>query len=105
MSRIRKAYETQFRWALEQVGTRRLDEGVQWLVDRARRLSAARNISFADALRRVWDGLVIRRRFARKSSPVGIHFFCDAGLGGLARWLRAAGYEAEWHEGIDDDVL
>lgn len=23
-------------------------------------------------------------------------FLCDASLGGLARWLRAAGYEAEW---------
>jgi uncharacterized protein with PIN domain len=32
-------------------------------------------------------------------------FYCDAGLGGLARWLRAAGYDARWQEGIDDDVL
>lgn len=34
-----------------------------------------------------------------------LEFFCDAGLGGLARWLRAAGYEAWWQEGIDDDRL
>ena len=26
-------------------------------------------------------------------------FACDAMLGGLARWLRAAGYEASWHDG------
>jgi uncharacterized protein with PIN domain len=32
-------------------------------------------------------------------------FFCDAGLGGLARWLRAAGYEAAWQDGIDDAEL
>jgi len=29
-------------------------------------------------------------------------FFCDAMLGGLARWLRAAGYDAEYEYGIDD---
>jgi uncharacterized protein with PIN domain len=26
-------------------------------------------------------------------------------LGGLARWLRAAGYDASWHEGIADPEL
>jgi uncharacterized protein with PIN domain len=29
-------------------------------------------------------------------------FACDAMLGGLARWLRAAGYDASWQEGIGD---
>jgi uncharacterized protein with PIN domain len=29
-------------------------------------------------------------------------FACDAMLGGLARWLRAAGYDAWWQAGIDD---
>ena len=32
-------------------------------------------------------------------------FFCDAGLGGLARWLRASGYDARWEQDIDDDDL
>ena len=32
-------------------------------------------------------------------------FFCDAMLGGLARWLRAAGYDARFEYGIDDAVL
>jgi len=32
-------------------------------------------------------------------------FFCDAMLGGLARWLRAAGYDAEYEYGIDDGEL
>jgi uncharacterized protein len=33
-------------------------------------------------------------------------FACDAMLGGLARWLRAAGYEADWQAGINDwDLL
>jgi uncharacterized protein with PIN domain len=29
-------------------------------------------------------------------------FACDAMLGGLARWLRAAGYDAAWKAGIGD---
>jgi len=32
-------------------------------------------------------------------------FWCDAMCGGLARWLRAAGYDAAWQEGIDDAEL
>jgi uncharacterized protein with PIN domain len=32
-------------------------------------------------------------------------FYCDAMLGGLARWLRALGYQAEWEHGIEDAVL
>ena len=32
-------------------------------------------------------------------------FACDAMLGGVARWLRAAGYDASWYEGIDDTEL
>lgn len=32
-------------------------------------------------------------------------FFCDAMLGGLARWLRAAGYDAAFEYGIDDGAL
>jgi uncharacterized protein with PIN domain len=34
-----------------------------------------------------------------------LRFACDAMLGGLARWLRAAGYDAFWQEGIDDGEL
>jgi uncharacterized protein with PIN domain len=34
-----------------------------------------------------------------------VRFACDAGLGGLARWLRAAGYEASFTRDIDDDAL
>ena len=32
-------------------------------------------------------------------------FLCDAMLGGLARWLRAAGYDAEFDPHIDDGDL
>jgi uncharacterized protein len=32
-------------------------------------------------------------------------FACDAMLGGLARWLRAAGYDAWWSADVDDGEL
>ncbi|HQU46085.1 MAG TPA: Mut7-C RNAse domain-containing protein [Pirellulales bacterium] len=37
--------------------------------------------------------------------PLGFDFHCDAGLGGLSRWLRAAGYDAAFWPDIDDDDL
>jgi len=40
-----------------------------------------------------------------KATDGGPAFLCDAMLGGLARWLRAAGYDAEFEYGIDDREL
>ena len=40
---------------------------------------------------------------ARQDRPP--RFFCDAMLGGLARWLRAIGYDAAFEYGIDDADL
>jgi uncharacterized protein with PIN domain len=42
---------------------------------------------------------------AAAAAPRGPDFHCDSGLGGLARWLRAAGYDARFWPGIDDDDL
>jgi uncharacterized protein with PIN domain len=36
------------------------------------------------------------------SGPADPRFACDAMLGGLARWLRAAGYDASWQADIGD---
>lgn len=106
MGRILKAYETRFHWLLQRVGARRLESGVQWLVDKARRLSVAQKLSEADGLTQVYEELATREPFRKPhTDPGDIRFFCDAGLGGLARWLRAAGYEALWESGIDDDKL
>ena len=104
MSRILKAYETRFRWLLQQARARRLEQGVDWLVQRAQRLRSSRAISLADALTAVYAELAEKPAWHRSMElPMPALFFCDAGLGGLARWLRAAGYDARWQEGIDDD--
>ena len=106
MGRIRKAYETRFRWLLQRVGARRLDQGVLWLVGKAQQRSTSRNTPLETELTLVFEELAARPAFAQIPPPASpTVFFCDAGLGGLARWLRAAGYEASWVEGIDDDEL
>lgn len=106
MSRIRKGYEARFRACLQQARARRMEQGVVWLVEKAHSLSAQKQISLSDALTRVHEDL------ARKLGGHGLNcgpgsrrFFCDAGLGGLARWLRAAGHEAAWQPHIADDAL
>ena len=106
MSRIRKGYEDRFRALLRRARARRLEQGVQWLVEKADNLSTREGISFADALARVYERLANNKHFQTPPpAPPPIHFLCDAGLGGLARWLRAAGYEAAWQPDIEDDHL
>ena len=106
MSRIRRGYEDRFRALLRRARARRLEQGVQWLLAKAQRLSAGDGISPADALAQVYEQLATSRPFHKSASePTPVLFLCDAGLGGLARWLRAAGYEAAWQPDIADDEL
>jgi uncharacterized protein with PIN domain len=110
MSRILKAYRTRFHQLLRQVNGRRLDQGVDWLVAKAERVSANQDIPLVDALALVAEELSSKPGFQtprreQKRTPAEIAFFCDAGLGGLARWLRASGYHAWWEPGIADEML
>ncbi|MHC4294871.1 MAG: Mut7-C RNAse domain-containing protein [Planctomycetota bacterium] len=43
--------------------------------------------------------------FVTDANAEPISFLCDAMLGGLARWLRAAGYDAQFIYGIEDPEL
>jgi uncharacterized protein with PIN domain len=106
VSRIRRGYEARFRALLRQAQARRLEQGIQWLVAKARRLSAQKDTSLAEFLCQVYERLATRQALRRPDpAPAAIQFFCDSGLGGLARWLRAAGYDAAWHPCIADDDL
>ena len=118
MGRIQKGYESKFRALLGQIKAGKLEQRVQRLLARARRLNAEEGISDAQALAQVsrrlqtqLDRWKNRTRRHSSSPPLGTalstqsHFLCDAGLGGLARWLRGAGYQARWIAGIDDDEL
>ena len=115
MGRIQKAYEAKFHRVLRQVKARRMEQGLQQLLAQAERARRPDRITEAHALELVWQQLRQKvERFLAKTDPqrsrsattvVPPRFLCDAGLGGLARWLRAAGYEALWRPDIDDDEL
>ena len=76
MSRIRKAYETRFRWLLQSVQARKLDQGVEWLIGKAQRLGAAESIAFSEALTRVYEELTDRPSFTTPTEyQVQIVFF------------------------------
>src|ERR1043166_7292641 len=114
MSRIRKAYEARFRALLLQLRARRLEPGVLWLTDKARRRSANGSVPLTRAVGEAYEHLrnqVSRWQARMKPAPsasaqglvnVAPGFVCDAGLGGLARWLRAAGYATLWLPEIAD---
>jgi uncharacterized protein with PIN domain len=106
MSSIRKGYEARFETLLRRIGARRLKPGVNWLLAKAQRLSTAHGISADAALNRISLKLAGAPRLSTGHSSNGaVRFFCDAGLGGLARWLRASGYEAFWEPDIEDSLL
>jgi hypothetical protein len=75
------------------------ERAIQALFDRAIRLSESAPLSPDLALAVIHADL---RRAADKTGAFPRHFVCDAGLGGLARWLRGAGYEACWNPALDD---
>jgi uncharacterized protein with PIN domain len=117
MSRIRKAYEARCRALLLQLRARRLEPGVAWLTDEARRRSANGSIPLTQALGEAYEHLRTQVARWRERRQPGVHgsghdpgtmprrFVCDAGLGGLARWLRAAGYETLWWPDVADADL
>jgi uncharacterized protein len=108
MSRIQIAYEHRFRELLLRFGARRPDQGVNWLLERAEQLRKNEEVSLADSLTRVARDLATKNFKTRPLAAYDsnqIKFFCDSGLGGLARWLRGSGYEAFWEPSIDDYAL
>src|SRR6266566_8171132 len=113
VSRIRHAYETRFRALLRELNSRRLDQGVRWWSNHAQQLSQRDGISLTHAfeqsvclLRQRLDAFSERHSHPDDSNRVQVSrsksaamlnpdrqdacptFLCDAGLGGLARWLR-----------------
>jgi uncharacterized protein len=82
---------------------------------RARERGLREGLSFPDALAaqyeharvRVSRRVALMRACAVEPPPLSAlpRFVCDASLGGLARWLRAAGYEADWPAGASTEDL
>ena len=118
MGRIQNGYETKMRALLTRVRPRRLDRGIDLLLDKARSLQTRTGVSEPHALEQVYNRLRQQLNRWNQFKQLGLQsktphpvvpaipkFLCDAGLGGLTRWLRAAGYEADWIPDVEDGVL
>lgn len=119
-SRIEEGFRRRFRELLALVRPRRLEFGVELLLGRARERSRGQGMPLVRAFAQVYEET--QRRVARRVDLTGAcnvvnptwtrfredrppRFLCDACVGGLARWLRAAGYEARSSEVTDDGKL
>lgn len=116
--RLEAGYREKFRTLLAKVRPRRLEFGADLLVRRAREMRIREGIPLGRALARVYDATRVRveKRLAVTAAcslsgvplgqePVAPRFVCDPSLGGLARWLRAAGYETLWMENARAEEL
>jgi uncharacterized protein with PIN domain len=110
--RLRAGYRFRWRVALQLLDARRPEDGIVGLFARAQRLASGSPRQIPGALE-VVDGSLTRAvgaylRATREVSliearwngllrrdPWAPGFACDGSLGGLARWLRAAGLRAE----------
>jgi uncharacterized protein len=109
--RIEEGYRLKLRALLARVRPRRLEFGVELCLRRARELAEREGIGLDQALARVYE--FTRWRVQRRlevtgdctvggwpqAGPGPARFLCDGSAGGVARWLRAAGYQADWRAG------
>jgi hypothetical protein len=113
--RIEHGFRARFRALVLWTGGEDADVEADRLVVDARAMAASERLSPAQALaavwlrelagaKRAWIGPAERgggappwARFDEANPP---RFLCDPSLGGLARWLRAAGYEARLAPGV-----
>jgi uncharacterized protein with PIN domain len=101
-ARLELGWQHRFRAVLEKVRPRRLEFGVDLLMKRSHALAERERIPAGDAFARMYE--FTRWRVQRRLEKTGAcwvdaaagrdAFVCDPSLGGVARWLRAAGYGA-----------
>jgi uncharacterized protein with PIN domain len=110
VGRIERGFRFRFRELLALVRPRRLDFGVDLLIGRGLELSRRRGIPIAHGLAEVYEFTRVRveRRLRVTGACALVHptwdrftrsvprFLSELSLAGLARWLRAAGYDAAW---------
>ena len=113
MGRIQRAFERRYNELLAELRARDRTKALAWFQARAAAAvnSGAPSLSHAqtelliallDQVRRFHDRTVAH---ADNQPADRCRVICDAGLGGLARWLRASGCEAFWTQDISDPDL
>lgn len=113
--RIEAGYREAFRRLLARVRPRRLDFGVELLLGRARAradrertpLPGALHELYLETRDRVDRRVALMRACAVEEAALAgpALFLCDESLGGLARWLWAAGQQADVGRGLRGDAL
>jgi hypothetical protein len=113
--RIETGYREAFRELLQRVKPRRLDFGVELLLGRARDRAEKGSLPLPRALYDLYletRGRVEKRvalmaacSVAPEAPAAQPRFLCDGSLGGLARWLWAAGQAADLAQGLRSDAL
>lgn len=102
MGRIQTYYERRFRKLLAQAGIRDIERVVTEVFTQAREDSARERVQLNFTLALCHADRV---RASGLAANFPQRFTCDAGLGGLARWLRGSGYEAFWNPELDDAAV
>ncbi|HEY6168829.1 MAG TPA: Mut7-C RNAse domain-containing protein [Verrucomicrobiae bacterium] len=102
MSRVRKFYELDFNRLLRNSGCRDPQAETVAHFEHAAQLARRDGLSATHVLARLHAEL---RWQSGETRGFPDRFVCDAGLGGLARWLRATGYEASWPAEEGDAAL
>lgn len=109
-----QAYRQRFAQRLLTLGARQSDRGLRWLLQRAHHDRSRHQGSLFPTLHlldlRLQHSVALLRRLRTAQDgwpavPSDPAFLCDSGLGGLARWLRAAGYPARWRPDYEDDEV
>ncbi len=100
--RIEHGFRVRLRAEAALAGCEAPEERAEELVREARATAGMLAGPFARALSAAWEGEVVaaREKRARADAERPPRFLCDPSLGGLARWLRAAGYEARTAPGV-----
>ena len=101
MSRLQKFYENRFHLIAAKLGKVPENFSDEHFAN-ARELSEREKLSVNRALAIVNADL---RRMTNETKDFPKKFLCDAGLGGLARWLRSAGYESAWNLQLNDAAV
>lgn len=92
---------------LQKFYARTRDQTIRHLLRRREwKRNAASSRKFSPVSRTVKQTLaVLQKGILPEPAVDSADFHCDSGLGGLARWLRAAGYDARFWPYIDDSEL
>jgi GDPmannose 4,6-dehydratase len=115
MGRIQRAFERRYHELLGELGARDRSKGLAWFRKKAAAQLLQRGTpshAHADLLITLLHKVHRLRQRREANGPLAspqasfiCRIYCDAGLGGLARWLRATGCEALWRQDISDTEL